>query len=239
MRRPPPDGMPPPAKPPAAKRPSKRPGKPPTGRIRRWLTILLPIVLVLRALLFVFQLNDDPATPEAAAPPWPPAPDQELRFRSDNPGIAAWAAEPKHAPVSAALIEKDFTPMPPDTGCMLNPLAMARHGGGSLTLVSHQPSGDWLASWSGTSTMPTLEDSETDAGKADLGDHGDPQIRKLESAMLTAADCGASARLELTEPALHRLVNLLTGLPPPDPAPDPAPTPRRELKIRVEGPPPP
>ena len=201
--------------------------------------ILLPVVLGLRALLFVFQMDSghQDAAEDPALPKWPPVPGQEVRFRSGDPGIAAWAADPKHAPVPAASIEKDFAPAPPDTGCMLNPLAMARHGGGALTLLSHEASGDWLASWSGASTMPTLDESEADAGKADLGDHGDADIRKLESAMLAAADCGSSARIELTEPSLHRLVDLLAGLPPPDPPSDPAP--RRDLKIRVERPPPP
>ena len=194
--------------------------------LRRWASILLPIVVGARAVLLVFQLRSEHAEQAHAndPPAWPPAAGEELRFRTGNPGIAAWSADPGNHPLSAAVTEKDYLPQPPDTGCMLNPAAMAE-GRGTLTLQSHTAHGTWLVDWSGDRTMPTREQ----AG----GEESNAQIRQVEAAMLDAANCGESAHLELTDGQVHALVNLLADQPPPPPDPN---LPKRRLTIHADVP---
>ncbi len=195
---------------------------------RRWAAILLPFVIGARAILLVFQLRSEHATRAHAsnAPAWPPIAGEELRFRTANPAIAAWSNDPGHHPMSAAVTQKDYLPQPPDTGCMLSPAAMAQ-GHGTLTLKSPTSSGTWIVDWSGERTMPTRDQ----AG----GDEPNAQIRRMEAAMLDAANCGETARLELTDWQVHALVNLLADQPPPPPDPDP---PKRRLVIHADVPPP-
>lgn len=198
------------------------------GRLARWAAIVLPIVVGLRALLLVFQLSGEhhPHPPQPLA--WPPVPGERLAFERDSAGIRAWSVQPDHAAIPAALIEKNDQTMPDDTGCMLNPEAMTGFVGGTLTLVSVDPDGSWIATWSGAATMPSLAGSG--AGQGDT-----PAQRQLEAAMLDAADCGMTARLRLTLPALHRLITILNDQPPPPPGTDPVPA-ARQLNIRVQPP---
>ena len=182
----------------------------------------------LRALLLIFQLSGERHSRQPLVLAWPPVPGERLAFESGNPGIRAWAARPDHASLPAALIEKNGEAMPADTGCMLNPEAMS-DGGGTLTLQSEEKDGDWTARWSGYATVS----APADAG----GGRDDAVQRQMQAAMLDAADCGASARLEVTRPALHSLVAILNHQPPPPPGTDPAGR-VRELKMRVQVPPP-
>ena len=188
-------------------------------------------MLGLRAILLVFQLQSErhPAPAELPHLPWPPEVGEVLRFEVRNAGLRDWALDREHHPLPAALIEKDFAAASPDTGCMLNPAAMARHGGGTLTLRSHEATGYWRADWSGSSTMPRLGELGAEPGSDDT-----PEQRSVEQAILDAADCGSFAQLELGAPVLHALTNVVLGLPPPPP--DPA-VPRRELHINVQQPP--
>ncbi len=198
----------------------------PPGRLVRWAAILLPIVIGLRALLLLFQISGEHHPRQPLVLPWPPVAGERLPFESGNPGIRAWAAQPDRASISAALIEKNGEAMPADTGCMLNPEAMA-DGGGTLTLQSAGKDGAWTAHWSGYATV---------SAPADVGGGRDEAVqRQIQAAMLDAADCGASARLEVTQPALHRLVAILNHQPPPPPGTDPVGR-TRELKMRVQVP---
>ena len=199
------------------------------GKWARRAAILLPIVIGARAILLVFQLRSehDPKRHDTPPLPWPPEPAEVLRFSSSDARLRVWAADPEHHPLPVAVLEKDFEAQPPDSGCMLNPLAMT-HGGGTLTLRSREASGYWLAEWSGSATMPRLGDAGAVPPPGST-----PDEKKIEQAMLTAADCGSFARLEVGEPVLHILVNLLNGQPPPPPDPD---APRRTLHIQVDRP---
>lgn len=193
--------------------------------MRRWFAILLPFAVGLRVLLLVFQLHSEhqPAPQQAATlPAWPPSPGETLRFDAGNRAIVDQTAGPRHDPLPAALLRSDHVAMPPDTGCLLDPAAMARHGG-SLSLVSRDAAGYWLADWSGSSTVSLMDEADVD---------DPPAARRMEMAVLDAEDCGSDARLQLSTPVLHVLVNELAGLPPP-PGP---PGPSRELNIRVEQP---
>ncbi len=78
------------------------------GRFRRLAAMLLPFVIGARALLLVYQLHNE-RKPHAAAPlppAWPATVGEVLRFRSDSAGLRGWAAQPDHAPLSAALLER-------------------------------------------------------------------------------------------------------------------------------------
>lgn len=199
------------------------------GRLARWATILLPFVLAARALLLVYQLRSEHhPQPPADTLLWPAHSGQEVRFAANNPAIEDWAASLGH-PYPAALIEKDYLPQPADTGCMLNPVSMAGHGGGSLSVVSHDADGYWLVDWRGAATMPAIGEDPAASAADDP-----PAVRQMKAAMLEAADCGGTARLQLAEPVLHILVNLIAGLPPPLPGPVMK---RRELHIPVTRPP--
>ena len=193
------------------------------GGFRRWAAILLPFVLLARAVLLVFQLRSEREERAHAhdLPVWPPVPGEVLRFRSDNPGIEAWASDPANRPLLAAVSERDFTTQSPDTACLLNPASMAK-GGGRLTLRSAGEGGTWGADWDGRRTMPTrdeIPEVETDAG-----------TRAKEAAILQGADCGGTARLELSEWEVHALVNLLSNQPAP---PGDRVPPRPGLKIHA------
>ena len=203
------------------------PARPPRrARLRRWAAILLPVVIGGRAILLVFQLRSehDQRAHANDPPAWPAVAGEELRFRTGDPAIDAWAAQPGNHPLAAAVTEKDDLPQPPDTGCMLSPTAMAQ-GRGTLTLRSRTSTGDWTVDWSGGRTMPTRDQTG--------GDEPNAEIRRMEAAMLDAADCGETARLELTEWQVHSLVNLVADQPPPPP--DTAP-PQRKLVIRPDVP---
>ena len=201
------------------------------GKWARRAAIVLPFVVAARAILLIFQLRSehDPKRHEHTALPWPPENGEVIKFDNANAALRDWAADAQHHPLSVAVLEKDFAPQPPETGCMLDPSAMT-HGSGTLTLRSREASGYWRVDWSGSATMPRLGDLGT-VVTADTT----PAQKQLEQAMLTAADCGSLAKLEVGESVLHSLINLVNGEPPPPPD---LTAPRRELHIRVEGPPP-
>ena len=175
---------------------------------RRWAAILLPIVVLARAVLLVFQLRSEHAERAAAAEPpaWPPVPGEVLRFRTDDPGLLAWNADGERRPLAAVLLEKDWVTQPPDTACFLDPAAMGRKGG-RLTLRDRTEAGFWRADWSGHRTTRTRDEVDTP--------EPDPAKRAVEAAILDGADCGGSARLELSEAEVGALVDLLSGRVPP------------------------
>ena len=126
---------------------------------RRWAAILLPFVLLARAVLLVFQLRSEHEERAHAndPPAWPPVPGEVLRFRSGNPGLAAWAADAGRRALVAALVTKDGEDQPPDTACLLDPGAMGRNGG-RLTLRDRAASGLWQADWDGHRTTRTRDE---------------------------------------------------------------------------------
>ncbi len=191
------------------------------ARFRRWAAILLPIVLLARAVLLVHQLRSEREERAHAndPPAWPPVPGEVLRFRADSPGLAAWAPGAGRRPLVAVLVSKGFE-APPDTACLLDPDAMAR-GGGRLTLRDHAASGLWGAYWSGHRTTRTRDQVDEP--------EPNPAVRAAEAAMLDGADCGGTARLELSEAALKALVDTLAGR---EPARE-VPPPRAGLNIQA------
>jgi hypothetical protein len=193
------------------------------SKLGRWAARLLPFVLLARALLLVVRLDtghhdrvhaDDP-------PAWPPAAGEVLQFRAGDPRLAGWAADKSRHPIVAVLASKDGAPQPPDTACLLDPGVMG-DGGARLTLGERTADGTWTAAWDGTRTMRTRD--EVDIPESD------PAIRAAEAAMLAGADCGGWATLELSEPAVQALVDLLSGREPAHVIPPPRPG----LKLRVE-----
>ena len=199
------------------------------ARLARWAAILLPIVVLARAVLLVFQIGDERQERAHAndPPPWPPVAGEELRFRSDNPHIAGWVSDPDRPRLLVPITERDYLPVDPGVGCVLDPAALVRHHG-ALTLRSRTPTGDWRATWSGGATAATSDEAPMD--------QADPHLRDVEANLLRAVNCGGEARVELRSWEVHVLVNLLAGNPLP-PRPDPPPPPR-ELHIPVDGPPP-
>ena len=183
---------------------------------RRWAALLLPFVLLARAALLVFQLRSEREERAHAndPPAWPPVPGEVLRFRSDSPGLAAWAADGSRRPLLAVLITKDFEDQPSDAACLLDPAAMGRNGG-RLTLRDRAASGLWQADWDGRRTMRTRD--EVDSPEPDAS------VRAEEAAVLDGANCGATARLELSEAAVKALVDTLAGREPAREVPPPRP----------------
>ena len=176
----------------------------PRGRLAQWAAVLLPVVFGLRALLLVFQLSGEHHSRKPVVLAWPLAPGERLPFEGGNAGIRAWAAQAEHPAIPAMLIDKNGERMPAGTGYMLNPEAMAGLVGGRLTLQSQDADGYCTARWSWAVTMPTL--AASDAGRG-----GTAAQRQVEAAMLDTADCGMLAHLQLTRPALHRLVTILNN----------------------------
>jgi hypothetical protein len=174
------------------------------GSFRRWAAILLPIVVLARAVLLLFQLRSEhEAVAHANDPPaWPPVPGEVLRFRADIPGLAAWSSDAGRRPLVAVLVTRGLEAQPPDTACLLDPAAMGRNGG-RLTLRDHAASGLWRADWSGHRTTRTRDE-------VDIPEQ-DPAVRAAEAALLDGADCGRTARLELSEAAVQALVDTLAG----------------------------
>lgn len=174
------------------------------GGFRRWAMILLPLVVAARAVLLVFQLGSEHETRNHAGDPpaWPPEPGEVLRFKDGDAGLLAWAADPARRPLVAALAEKDWTRQPPDTACLLDPGAMGRNGG-RLTLRTHTAEGTWQAEWNGHRTTWTRD--EVDIPEPN------PAVRAAEAAMLDGADCGNTARLELSDAGVEALVDALSG----------------------------
>ncbi len=198
------------------------------GGLRRWAAILLPIVVLARAVLLVFQLRSEhEERAHAGDPPtWPPVPGEVLRFRADSPGLAAWSPGAGRHPLVAVLVARGFEAQSPDTACLLDPGAMGRNGG-RLTLRDRTASGLWAADWSGHRTTRTRDEMDPP--------EPDPAVRAAEAALLDGADCGGTARLELSEAALKALVDTLSGR---DPA-QAVPPPRPGLNIRAVLPDPP
>ncbi len=198
------------------------------ARFRRWAAILLPIVLLARAVLLVHQLRSEREERAHAndPPAWPPVPAEVLRFRADSPGLAAWAPGAGRRPLVAVLVTRGLEAQPPDTACLLDPAAMGRNGG-RLTLRDHAGPGLWRADWDGHRTTRTRD--EVDIPEPD------PAVRAAEAALLDGADCGRTARLELSEPAVQALVDTLAGR---EPAMD-LPPPRAGLNIHAVLPEPP
>ncbi len=197
---------------------------------RRWAVAALPFVIAARALLLVVQIHTKhhPAPPPPL-PTWPAQPGEELRFTpAALPALQRWAARSDRRPLAVAVLEKDGLAAAPGTGCILDPVSMARHGGGTLTLGGRDASGYRLAEWRGGATMPALADLPAAAGF-------DAEERRLQTAMLTAADCGGTAQLSLGDDMVHTLVDLLSGR---TPEPYAARQTARRLVIPVEGPPP-
>ncbi|HEY0202589.1 MAG TPA: hypothetical protein VGC15_00375 [Acetobacteraceae bacterium] len=192
------------------------------GRFRRWAAILLPIVLIARAVLLVHQLRSEREERAHAndPPAWPPVPGEVLRFRADSPGLAAWAPDAGRRPLVAVLVSRGFETQPPDIACLLDPGAMGRNGG-RLTLQDRAASGLWQADWSGHRTTRTRD--EVDVPEPD------PALRVAEAAMLDGAECGGTSRLELSEAAVQALVDTLAGW---DPAQE-VPPPRAGLNIHA------
>lgn len=202
------------------------------GAIRRWLAIILPIVLIARGLLLVVQLHGGrhPHPDAPVLPQWPVVAGETLHFRSSDPAIKALGTGAGHR-INVVLLEREGIAQPADTGCVLDPVAMADGWpGGTLTIRSRTAQHSWIVDWSGAGTVMPLDRAGSLAGKPSSAVEG-----KLEAAMLAAASCGMWARLDLDDNALHALVNLLSRLPPP--LPDPG-IPKRSLNIRVDAPPP-
>lgn len=196
---------------------------------RRWAVAALPFVIAARALLLVMQIyHEHHPAPPPPPPTWPAQPSEELRFtRTALPALQRWAARQDRRPLAVAVLEKDGLAAAPDTGCILDPVAMAKHGGGTLTLGQRDTAGYRLAEWRGTTTMP--QPADLPATRLDA------EGRRIQAAMLTAADCGGAARLSLGDDVVHTLVDLLNGRTPPA---YPSRQPIRRLVIPVEGPPP-
>ncbi len=189
---------------------------------RRWALILLPIVVVARAVLLVFQLGSEHEEQAHAddPPAWPPFPGEVLRFRADSPGLDTWAAHGGRRPLVAVLLTRGSEPQPEDTACLLDPGAMGRNGG-RLTLRERAASGLWQAEWNGHRTTRTRDEVSPP--------EPDEAVRAAQAAVLDGADCGGTARLELSEAALKALVDTLTGR---EPAKD-FPPPRVGLNIHA------
>ena len=142
----------------------------------------------------------------------PPYGGEVLRFSDGVAGVHAWAARAGASPFAVQLLQKDFAPVQADTGCMLDPISMSRHGG-ALTLRAQDSKGGWTADWSGERTMPTLE--EVGAGELPSSDRG-----RFDIAVLAAEDCGSQAEVRISRSVLRDLMDVLAGHPltPPDPA---------------------
>ena len=170
--------------------------------IGRWAAILLPIVVIARALLLAFQIGSEHDAPELASEPaseLSASPGEVLRFR---PGRRAWAADDGWRPFVAAMASKNGVDQPPDTACLLDPDVMNRHGG-RLTLRSRTQAGTWTADWAGHRTTRTRDEvPEVEP---------DPAIRAQEAAILDGADCGEAARLELSDSVVQALLDFLAG----------------------------
>jgi hypothetical protein len=101
------------------------------------------------------------------------------------------------------------------------PAKLLRSVRGRLTLRARAPSDTWQADWNGhrtTRTRDQLDEPEPD-----------PAFRAAEAAVLDGADCGATARLELSGAAVGALLDLLSGR---RPAVE-VPPPRAGLNIRA------
>ena len=197
-------------------------------RLVRWAAILLPFVLAARAWLLVQQLHSErDARRHADDPPgWPVQPGEVLRFGRASIHSRPWTLGPwERRPLVVGVTRKDFLDQPPDTGCMIDPPALARSGG-TLTFMSQDAAGFWRTEWSGGPTIAAF--NSTQPLPAGL-------TRVQAMAVHDAEDCGTNARLVLSNVEALALVNFLAGQPPPPPDPS---TPRRVLTIRVDAPPP-
>ena len=174
------------------------------SRLVRWATVALPIVILARVVLLVFQTGSerDERAHANDPPAWPPVPGEVLRFRRDDPGLRAWATDGSRHPIVAAVTVKDLATQAPDTACLLDPGAMGRNVG-RLTLRERTAAGTWVADWDGHRTTRTRD--EVDEPEPD------PYLRATEAAMLDGADCGSTARVELSEAAVGSLVDALSG----------------------------
>lgn len=179
-------------------------------------------MVVARAVLLLFQLRSEHEEGAHAndPPAWPPVPGEVLRFRADSPGLAAWSSDARRHPLVAVLVTRGLEAQPPDTACLLDPAAMGRNGGW-LTLRDHAALGLWRADWDGHRTTRTRDE-------VDISEPV-PAVCAAEAALLEGADCGRTARLELSEAAVQALVDTLAGR---EPAMD-LPPPRAGLNIHA------
>lgn len=184
--------------------------------------IILPIVILARAVLLIFQIGSEYETQQRADEPasLPPGPGQVLRFLPGMAGLETWAGDADRRPLTVVLLEKNLQPQPQRTACLLDPGAMGQTGG-ELTLRKRTDSGLWRADWTGHRTTRTRD--EVDVPEPD------PAIRAAEEAVLDGADCGTTARVELSEEEVEVLVDVLSGR---RPAMDVAPA-RAGLNIRA------
>lgn len=185
----------PPSPPPSAAPPPPAPTPRPAAPLWPRLVLLLGIVaVVLRLLLFLL-------TRPSVHPTLPTAPFHAGDVFTLTPGdanITKWA----QSPLATGFIVQQLSPngqpapstppvAPAPTFCALQPnyMADAQQPGGTLTLLSHQPTGDWQVRWSGGNTLPPFIKQKGDFD----------------------ANCGTNALLLLHDDQLHSLHDILAG----------------------------
>ena len=188
-----PDSAPPPPTPVARPRPPL------------WHKILLVAAFTAAGLrLLMFLLLHFPGHHAAPLPTFPLHAGDVFTFTPGDANISKWAQNPDTDGFLVQLLSASASPGPAQplaapVYCALQPdyMADAQQPGGTLTLLSQQPTGDWQLRWSGGNTLPPYIKQ-----KADFD-----------------ANCGTNAVLQMSEPQLHSLRDILAGISTSAPAP--------------------
>lgn len=176
--------------------PPLSPSAPPTparAHLKGWrlgLVILGFSAVLLRLLLFLIThaLHHQ----AAALPTWPLHAGDVLTLTPGDANIAKWGQNPLSDGFVVQQLESAGKPLAPGHVCALEPdyMADAQQPGGTLTLLSQQPTGDWRVRWSGGNTLPPFIKQKGDFD----------------------ANCGTQATLLMSPAQLHTFLDILNGV---------------------------
>jgi hypothetical protein len=179
-----PDAAPPPPV------PAARPAQP------LWRKILLIAAFTAAGLRLLLLLHVR-AHPPATLPTFPLPAGDVFTFTPGDANIAKWGQNLDTDGFLVQLISAPASPGPAQPPaaprfCALQPdyMADAQQPGGTLTLLSQQPTGDWRVRWSGGNTLAPYSRQKGDVD----------------------ANCGTNSVLQMSEPQLHSLRDILAGI---------------------------
>jgi hypothetical protein len=133
-----------------------------------------------------------PAHHNTTLPTYPFHAGDVFTFTPGDANIAKWAQNPDADGFVVQQSSPNAQPSAAPTFCALQPdyMADAQQPGGTLTLLSRQPTAAWQVRWSGGNTLPPY-----------MKKHGDFD-----------ANCGTNALLLMTDDQLNTLHDILAGI---------------------------
>ncbi len=177
---------------PPAQQPAETP-PPARSRLTGWRKVLLIIAFVAAGLrLVMFLLLHFTSHHAGALPTWPLHPGDVLTLTPGDANIAKWAQNPLSTGFVVQQVKTNGKPVEGTKVCALEPdyMADAQQPGGTLTLVSQLPTGDWRVRWSGGDTLPPFIKQKGDFD----------------------ANCGSNAVVLMTSAQVHSFLNILAGV---------------------------